>query len=61
MQRRALFVNRSRFGLVVQGELEAEIGQGRIFAAVDVFDAEPMRDVANILVTHPNVLHMSDM
>jgi D-3-phosphoglycerate dehydrogenase / 2-oxoglutarate reductase len=56
MQPRALFVNTSRSGLVVQGALEAEIGQGRIFAAVDVFDAEPMRDTAHILVTHPHVL-----
>lgn len=56
MQKRALFVNTSRSGLVVQGALEAEIARDRIFAAVDVFDEEPMLDVNNILATHPNVL-----
>lgn len=56
MQARSLFVNTSRSGLVTQGALEAEIAKGRIFAAVDVFDTEPMRDTAYILATHPNVL-----
>ena len=36
--------------------LEAEIANDSIFAAVDVFDAEPLRDTDNILLTHPNVL-----
>jgi D-3-phosphoglycerate dehydrogenase len=56
MQPRALFVNTSRSGLVVQGALEAEIAKGRIFAAVDVFDNEPMRDTDNILGAHAQVL-----
>uniref|UniRef100_UPI004047A40A D-2-hydroxyacid dehydrogenase family protein n=2 Tax=Yoonia sp. TaxID=2212373 RepID=UPI004047A40A len=56
MQARSLFVNTSRSGLVAQGALEAEIAKGRIFAAVDVFDTEPMRDKDHILATHPNVL-----
>ncbi|MEM6635326.1 MAG: D-2-hydroxyacid dehydrogenase family protein [Pseudomonadota bacterium] len=56
MQDRALFVNTSRSGLVVKGALEAEIARGRIFAAVDVFDTEPLKDRRNILLTHPNVL-----
>ncbi len=56
MQPRALFVNTSRSGLVVQGALEEEIAQGRIHAAVDVFDHEPLGDTLNILLTHPNVL-----
>ena len=56
MQPRALFVNTSRSGLVVQGALEAEIAKGRIHAAVDVFDTEPLTDTANPLLTHPNVL-----
>lgn len=56
MQPRALFVNTSRSGLVVGGALEAEIAKDRIFAAVDVFDAEPLTDTANPLLTHPNVL-----
>ncbi|SFI31838.1 D-2-hydroxyacid dehydrogenase family protein [Jannaschia pohangensis] len=56
MKPRSLFVNTSRSGLVATGALEAEIERGRIFAAVDVFDTEPMRDADHILATHPNVL-----
>ena len=56
LQDRALFVNTSRSGLVESGALEAAIKDGRIFAAVDVFDQEPLRDVSNPFLTHPNVL-----
>ncbi|WP_425040671.1 D-2-hydroxyacid dehydrogenase family protein [Primorskyibacter sp. S187A] len=56
MQPRALFVNTSRSGLVAAGALEAEIAQGRIHAAVDVFDSEPLTDRNHLLLTHPNVL-----
>lgn len=56
MQPRSLLVNTSRSGLIAPGVLEAEIARGRILAAVDVFDDEPMIDTANILATHPNVL-----
>ncbi|MEO0666535.1 MAG: D-2-hydroxyacid dehydrogenase family protein [Pseudomonadota bacterium] len=56
MQPRSLLVNTSRSGLIAPGVLEAEIARGRIHAAVDVFDTEPMVDTANILATHPNVL-----
>ena len=56
MQRRSLLVNTSRSGLIAPGVLEQEISRGRIHAAVDVFDHEPMRDTQNILATHPNVL-----
>ncbi|MEL7260174.1 MAG: D-2-hydroxyacid dehydrogenase family protein [Pseudomonadota bacterium] len=56
MQPRSLLVNTSRSGLIAPGVLEAEMAQGRIHAAVDVFDAEPMTDTAHILATHPNVL-----
>ena len=56
MQDRALFVNTSRSGLVAEGALEAEIAKGRIFAAVDVFDTEPLTDTAHPLLTNPNVL-----
>ena len=56
MQPRALFVNTSRSGLVEAGALEAEIKRGRIFAAVDVFDQEPLTDTGHILLTHPHVL-----
>lgn len=56
MQPRALFVNTSRSGLVASGALEAEIARGRIHAAIDVFDHEPLTDTAHLLLTHPNVL-----
>lgn len=56
MAPRSLLVNTSRSGLIAPGALEAEIAKGRIHAAVDVFDDEPMCDTANPLLTHPNVL-----
>ncbi|MEM1076162.1 MAG: D-2-hydroxyacid dehydrogenase family protein [Pseudomonadota bacterium] len=56
MQPRGLFVNTSRSGLVAQGALEAQIANGRIHAAVDVFDTEPLTDTSHPLLTHPNVL-----
>ncbi|MEM7439412.1 MAG: D-2-hydroxyacid dehydrogenase family protein [Pseudomonadota bacterium] len=56
MRDHALFVNTSRSGLVAPGALEAEIARGRIFAAVDVFENEPLRDTDHPLLTHPNVL-----
>lgn len=56
MPERALFVNTSRSGLVAADALEEEIARGRICAAVDVFDTEPLRDTAHPMLTHPNVL-----
>ena len=56
MAPRSLLVNTSRAGLIETGALETEIGRGRIHAAVDVFDTEPLRDTAHVLLTHPNVL-----
>ncbi|KMW58129.1 D-3-phosphoglycerate dehydrogenase [Candidatus Rhodobacter oscarellae] len=56
MQPRALLVNTSRSGLIAPGALEAEIAHERIFAAVDVFDTEPLRDASHPLLAHPNVL-----
>lgn len=56
MKSRSLLVNTSRSGLIEKGALEAEVGRGRIFAAVDVFDTEPMTEADNILLIHPNVL-----
>ncbi|MEL7150832.1 MAG: D-2-hydroxyacid dehydrogenase family protein [Pseudomonadota bacterium] len=56
MKPRALFVNTSRSGLVVAGALEAEIALGRIHAAVDVYDREPLTDPSHPLLTQPNVL-----
>lgn len=56
MAPRSLLVNTSRSDLIAPGVLEAEIAQGRIHAAVDVFDTEPLRDTNSRLLTHPNVL-----
>jgi D-3-phosphoglycerate dehydrogenase len=56
MAPRALFVNTSRAGLVEEGALEEEITKGRIHAAVDVFDQEPLTDTNHVLLSHPNVL-----
>ncbi|MEL6550309.1 MAG: D-2-hydroxyacid dehydrogenase family protein [Pseudomonadota bacterium] len=56
MAPRSLLVNTSRSGLIAPGVMEAEIARGRIHAAVDVFDTEPLRDTSHPLLTHPNVL-----
>ena len=56
MAPRSLLVNTSRSGLIASGALEAEIAKGRIHAAVDVFDTEPLRDTKHPLLTNPNVL-----
>jgi len=56
MRPHSLFVNTSRSGLIPPGVLEAEIARGRISAAVDVFDTEPLRNTENPLLTHPNVM-----
>ncbi len=56
MAPRSLLVNTARSGLIAPGALEAEIAKGRIFAAVDVFDTEPLHDTGHPLLTHPNVV-----
>lgn len=56
MQPRSLLINTSRSGLIAPGVLEAEIAQGRIDAAVDVYDHEPMTDRDNPLLASPHVL-----
>ena len=56
MAPRSLLINTSRSGLIPEGVLENEIAKNHIYAAVDVFDAEPLRDTKNLLLTHPNVL-----
>ena len=53
----ALFVNTSRAGLVEPGALVAALRAGRPgMAAVDVFETEPLRDVADPLLVFPNVV-----
>ena len=56
MKSRSLLINTSRSAIIEPGALEAEIQRGRIFAAIDVFDREPLRDVNSIFLTSPNVL-----
>ncbi|MEM6323089.1 MAG: D-2-hydroxyacid dehydrogenase family protein [Pseudomonadota bacterium] len=56
MAPRALLVNTARAGLIAPGALEAEIARGRIFAALDVFDTEPLSDANHPLLNDPNVL-----
>ncbi|NNK78569.1 MAG: D-2-hydroxyacid dehydrogenase family protein [Litoreibacter sp.] len=57
MGSRALFINTSRSGLVEKGALEAGIAKGNPgYAAVDVFDEEPLTDTSHPLLTHPNVI-----
>lgn len=53
----AILVNTSRAPLIESGALEAGLTQGRPFmAGVDVFEVEPLRDVKNPLLAHPNVV-----
>ncbi len=56
MAERSLLVNTSRAGLIAAGALEAELARGRITAAVDVFETEPLRDPTHPLLQDPNVL-----
>lgn len=57
MKPTALLVNTSRAGLIAPGALVAALRVGRPgMAAVDVFEEEPMRDVAHPLLTMPNVV-----
>ncbi|WP_421906570.1 D-2-hydroxyacid dehydrogenase family protein [Mameliella sp.] len=51
----SVFVNTSRAGLVEEGALLDALGSG-IIGAVDVFDTEPMRDPADPLLSHPNLI-----
>ena len=53
----ALFVNTSRAGLVVPDALSRSLRAGRPgFAAIDVFDDEPVSDASHPLVSADNVL-----
>lgn len=57
MQPHALLVNTSRAELVVEGALEAALDKGRPgFAAVDVYEAEPVLGAQHPLVRHPRAL-----
>jgi len=57
MKPSALLVNTSRAPLVEPGALVAALKAGRPgFAAVDVYETEPLRDTADPLLTLPNAL-----
>jgi len=57
MQAHACFINTSRAGLVEPGALETALAAGRPgYAAVDVFETEPLNDPAHPLLTNPNVI-----
>jgi len=57
MKPSAILVNTSRAPLIVPGALEAALRAGRPgFAAVDVYEQEPLRDPAHPLLTLPNAI-----
>ena len=57
MKPTALLVNTSRAPLIAEGALVAALRAGRPgMAAVDVFETEPLRDIAHPLLALPNVL-----
>jgi len=57
MKPTASFINTSRAGLVAPGALLQALTAGRpARVAIDVFDAEPLTDTADPLITHPNVI-----
>lgn len=57
MRPTALIVNTSRAGLIVPGALVSALRAGHPgMAAVDVFEAEPVRDTQHPLLTMPNVV-----
>ncbi|HKV04493.1 MAG TPA: D-2-hydroxyacid dehydrogenase family protein [Candidatus Acidoferrales bacterium] len=57
MKSTALFVNTSRAGLIETGALVSALRAGRPgFAAIDVFDQEPLRDPTDPLLALPNVV-----
>ncbi len=57
MKSSAMLVNTSRAGLIVPGALVDALRAGRPgFAAVDVFEEEPLRDTSNPLLNMDNVI-----
>lgn len=57
MKPTSLLVNTSRAGLIEPGALVAALQAGRPdMAALDVFDAEPLRDTTDPLLNMPNVV-----
>lgn len=57
MRKDALFVNTSRAGLIEPGALLKALNQGKPgFAAIDVFDNEPITEKGDPFACHPNVV-----
>lgn len=57
MRPRAVLVNTSRAGLIAEGALLAGLQAGRpSIAALDVFDAEPLTDPQDQILSHPRVI-----
>lgn len=57
MRPSAIFVNTSRAGLIEPGALLAALNAGRPgTAAIDVFDAEPLTDASDPLLSHPRLI-----
>ena len=57
MKPSAMLVNTSRAGLIEPGALVAALRTGRPgMAAVDVYETEPLRDIADPLINLPNVV-----
>ncbi len=57
MPPRSVFVNTSRAGLIAEGALLQALNAGHLSAAaVDVFDAEPLTDPSDPLLSHPRLI-----
>ena len=57
MQPGAVLVNTSRAGLIAPGALLAALDAGRPgYAAIDVFDSEPLTDPDDSLLAHPKLI-----
>ncbi|MFN4171738.1 MAG: D-2-hydroxyacid dehydrogenase family protein [Pseudorhodobacter sp.] len=57
MRPRSVLVNTSRAGLIAPGALLAGLEAGRPgIAALDVFDAEPVTDATDPILSHPRVI-----
>lgn len=53
----SLFVNTSRAGLIEEGAILKYLNSGKNkFAALDVFDSEPIKEPNDPLVSHPNII-----
>lgn len=57
MRSDAILVNTARAGLIAPGALKAALDSGRPWrAALDVFDAEPVTDPGDPVLSHPRVI-----